>query len=236
MHTLHSSICVSLQAAAGTANRDQSTDSYTGSTHMFYAVPMPVRRQLIKNSIKQHASLSDRTWLKLADQLFFGASHEEKTMGAIVLQYRPAARALVRFPQLRRWLRQLAGWAEIDALCYNVYTADELLTAWPAWEAFLTDLAKSRHRTLRRAALVFLCGPVAHSTDARLHNLAFQSVTQLALESDILITKAISWLLRSQVDTQKSMVAVFVAEHATQLPKIAVRETRRKLETGKKNR
>lgn len=225
-----------LQAAAGTANRDQSTDSYTGSTHTFYAVPVPVRRRIIKLLVRSQAHLSDQEWFVLADALFHGDSHEEKTMGAMVLQYRPSARRLITHRQLRTWLEQLVGWAEVDACCYNIFTAEELLADWMRWEKFLHTCARSRNLNVRRAALVLLCGPVTHSDDVRLHECAFALTKSLAAESSILITKAISWLLRCQIDTYKTAVRDFVAVHERTLPRFVVREVIRKLETGKKNR
>ena len=232
----HETILVLLQSAAGTANRDQSTDSYTGSTHAFYAVPVPVRRQIIKQLIRSHAHVSDQEWLKLSDALFHADSHEEKTMGAMVVQYRATARRLVTHRQLKRWLEQLVGWAEVDAFCYNIFTAEELLADWIRWEKFLHTCARSRNVNVRRSALVLLCGPVSHSADARLHECAFVLTKSLTAESSILITKAISWLLRCQIDTRKTAVRDFVIEHEHTLPRFVVREVMRKLETGKKNR
>ncbi len=233
---LHFEIITALEAAAGTANRDQATASYTGSTHRFYAVPVLVRRRIIKTLIRNNQTLTNQDWLVLAEALFLAPSHEEKTMGAMILTYRREARAQVTHIQLKRWLTQLVGWAEVDALCYNIFSAEELLADWPKWEDFLLRLAKSNNVHLRRASLVLLCGPTAHSTDLRLHTVAFTITTQLAPDKLILITKAISWLLRCQIDTNKKLVTAFIQAHKTRLPKIAVREVLRKLETGKKNR
>ncbi len=233
---LHDILREQLQQAAGTANRDQSTDSYTGSSHTFYAVPVPVRRKIIRDLLRQESELSDTTCLQLVDKLFRGASHEEKTMGAYVLKYRVSARHGVTPEQLARWLPELVGWAEVDALCFNVFTADELLAEWSSWGQLLQQLACHANPNVRRAALVLLCGPVSRSDDQRIHGLAFTLVRQLASENDILITKAISWLLRCQIDTNKHAVVNFLQTHTEALPRFVTREVERKLRTGKKNR
>ncbi len=233
MQALHKKVITALEQEAGTANRVQSTDSYTGSTHYFYGVPVPKRRVIIKMIIK---GCEATELLTLADALIAGRSHEEKTMGAMVLSYRKDVRSLVNFSTLDRWLGQLVGWAEIDAFCYNMFTADELLADLKNWKQFICALAHDTNINKRRAALVMLTHPCAKSTDERLHALAFKLALQLAPERDILITKAISWLLRSQIDTNKSAVADYLAKYEAVLPNIAVRETKRKLVTGKKNK
>lgn len=233
MNILHQKLVAALKAEAGTANRAKATDSYTGSTHHFYAVPVPKRREIVKVLIKGREAAG---LLTLAGELFAGRSHEEKTIGAMVLTYRQDVRALVDLPTLDRWLGELVGWAEVDALCYNTFTAGELLADFKTWKSFLTTLAHDSNVNKRRAALVFLTHPCAKSPDERLHALANKLMLQLASEKDILITKAISWLLRCQIDTNKSAVADFLNKHETVLPKIAIRETKRKLLIGKKNK
>ena len=75
-----------------------------------------------------------------------------------------------------------------------------------------------------------------HSQDPRLAELALEIVKRLEAERDILITKAISWLLRSLVAQHRGSVVRHLAAHETTLPSVAVRETRAKLRTGRKTR
>jgi 3-methyladenine DNA glycosylase AlkD len=63
--------------------------------------------------------------------------------------------------------------------------------------------------------------------------IAFQNIERLKSEKEILITKAISWVLRSMVKHHRPTLIEFMKEK--DLPAIAVRETRRVLETGRKN-
>ena len=72
------------------------------------------------------------------------------------------------------------------------------------------------------------------SGDPRLNTLAFETLEALKSERPILITKAVSWLLRSMAERDPEPVANHLDQHAASLPAIAVRETRRKIATGRK--
>jgi 3-methyladenine DNA glycosylase AlkD len=67
-----------------------------------------------------------------------------------------------------------------------------------------------------------------------LSETALMIVDKLKDEEKILITKAISWLLRSMVKYNRDAVEAYIKHHASSLPRIALRETLVKLETGKK--
>jgi 3-methyladenine DNA glycosylase AlkD len=65
---------------------------------------------------------------------------------------------------------------------------------------------------------------------------ALENVTELKSEKAVLITKAISWVLRSMVKHHKTLVTQYVKENKDTLPAIAVRETLIVLKTGKKTK
>lgn len=231
----HKNVIAQLEKLASKKPQQHFNDSYTGSKHFFYAVSVPKRREIIKGWLKEHKDASAKEVPAFVTELISGKSHEEKTMGAYLLGYHAKARSEVKLAVVDGWLSKLVGWAEIDSLCQNVFQPEEVLARWKEWEPFLKKLAQSQNINKRRAALVFLTGPTWKSPDAKLHTLAYQLIDVLKHEKDILITKAISWLLRSMADTRKKDVAAYVKKNADTLPKIAVRETRKKLETGKKN-
>lgn len=233
---VHKQIVKKLKAQAGTAHVGQSSDSYTGSQHTFYAVSVPNRRAILKDVIREHKSdTTSEEWLSLISALIAGKSHEEKTMGAYLLGYLPEVRQVVDFSHFDDWLGKLNGWAEVDSLCQNVFQPEEILESWKGWQKFLIKLSKDKNINKRRASLVFLTGPTWKSDDQRLHKSAYRNIERLKSETDILITKAISWLLRSMVGTRPKEVSTYLATNKTMLPKIAVRETKHKLKTGKKN-
>jgi len=76
--------------------------------------------------------------------------------------------------------------------------------------------------------------PLRRSEDKGLAELGFRTVEVLKSERAIIITKAVSWLLRSMVAHHRGAVAAYIKENHHSLPAIAVRETTRKIATGRK--
>jgi 3-methyladenine DNA glycosylase AlkD len=136
--------------------------------------------------------------------------------------------------KLDEWLDHLAGWAEIDNLCQGYVMGEEMLSRWSEWQLFLKDLNKSPNINKQRASLVLLCKPLGTSPDLRLMKLALRNVGYLKQYQEVLITKAISWVLRQMVKYHSEALQVYLDTQASSLPKIALREARRKLETGRK--
>jgi 3-methyladenine DNA glycosylase AlkD len=66
--------------------------------------------------------------------------------------------------------------------------------------------------------------------------MAIENIDRLKAEKEILITKAISWLLRSMVKHHRKLVEDYISEYNDTLPRIAVRETQVKLSTGRKTK
>jgi len=61
-----------------------------------------------------------------------------------------------------------------------------------------------------------------------------KNVEKLKTEKDVLITKAISWVLRSMILTNPEVVREYLEKNKDSLPRIALREATTKLLTGKK--
>ena len=208
--------------------------AYLGSDHVFHNVTAPDQRRIAKAWMAAHKDMQPEAFLAVLDSLFAGASHEEKTLAATLLACSPRGRARFGPAEVDQWLDHLVGWAQVDSLCQNVFTAPELLTDWSAWQALIRRLARDPNINRRRASLVLLTGVVRRSPDVRLRDLAFETIEQLKAERPILITKAVSWLLRSLLTHHRDAVAGYLDAEAASLPAIAVRETRRKLMTGRK--
>ena len=133
-----------------------------------------------------------------------------------------------------RWLNYTVGWAEVDTLCQSNFTADIVLPIWTKWRKFLIQLSDDKNINKRRASLVLLCKTLGQSNDSRVLEFAFEQVERLKHEKEVLITKAISWVLRQLVKYHPDDLAVYLEENKDTLPKIAYREAVRKLTTGKK--
>jgi 3-methyladenine DNA glycosylase AlkD len=211
----------------------QANDSYLSSGHHYYDVSIPDLRALAKAWLKDNRSIAGGEFVAVLDGLYRGKSYEERVLASILLSYHRAGRATIATQKLDGWLDGLVGWAEVDALC-AWWPPDELLAAWPAWRRLIRALARDRNINKRRAALVLLTAPIRNSNDARLAALAFETIERLQPERDKMITKAVSWLLRSMTRHHKRAVAAYLKEERATLPAIAVREASRKIATGRK--
>jgi 3-methyladenine DNA glycosylase AlkD len=210
-------------------------DSYGGSGRPFFNVSVPDRRAMIRRWLAGQKRAPVEDVLAVAESLFDGASHEEKTLATLILRGHAKARAAAGPADVDRWLAKLNGWAEVDSLCQNVFTAAEMAADWPAWRDLIERLSRDANINKRRAALVLLTGPTHYVDDARFSDLALAVIERLKAERPILITKAVSWLLRALIDRHPDAVAAYLAASAASLPPIAVRETRKKLQTGTKS-
>jgi len=236
MNADHARLLAELKALARPIPPDgPTTDSYGGSGHLFYRIPVPERRAMVRRWIAANRKAAPEQVAALIDSLFEGESHEEKTLAALILDYHAGARRAAVPADLDRWLSHLNGWAEVDALCQNRFGAEEMLADWPAWRGLIERFSKDADINKRRASLVLLNAPVHYSDDPRFRDLALVVIDRLKAERGIAITKAVSWLLRSMIARHRATVERYLAEESESLPRIAVRETLVKLATGTKS-
>jgi 3-methyladenine DNA glycosylase AlkD len=210
-------------------------DSYGSSGRPCYGVSVPDRRAMARRWVGEHKRAPAEAVLAVVESLLGGESHEERTLATLLLRYSKAARTAARPGDVDRWLDHLSGWAEVDSLCQNVFAADQMLADWPAWRALIERLSTDPNINKRRASVVLLTGPVHYDGDARLADLAFAIIERVKSERPILITKAVSWLLRALADRHHAAVTAYIDTNEATLPKIAVREARTKLRTGTKS-
>ena len=172
--------------------------------------------------------------MRALNSLYKGKSYEEKMIASRILGFMSKQRGEMDLVNLDKWLNSLEGWAEIDGLCQNNFEADEVLSRWKEWQQLLKQFNRDGNIVKRRASLVLLVKPVRQIGDKRLAKLAFKNIDKVRYESEVLITKVISWLLRSMIVHHRGAVEAYIRQNEDILPSIAVRETKRKLETGKK--
>lgn len=198
--------------------------THVGTRSFLYGVSNAACRGIL-NSVSQDINLLGREGqIALLDLLAGGTSHEEKSMVGFLLKMRPGLRAHLPPPILRRWISAFDGWAQIDALCQNVFTAEEMLTDWPGWNALLDELSRSTDERDQRAGLVLLVGPVRRVRDPGLVARAETSLRR-ALEFDgSLVQRAVSWLLREMVRRYAHEVERFLQLHESEMPGFVVRE------------
>jgi 3-methyladenine DNA glycosylase AlkD len=237
MHPEHHALLQALRASAGPKTQGGlDLERYHGSDQPVLGVRAPELRRIAKAWAAAHRSLAPREILAVAGSLFEGSSHDEKVLGAVLIACARPAGAAATPGDVDGWLDRLSGWAQVDSLCQNLFPAEQLAANWPAWRTLIERLARDPNINKRRAALVLLTGPVRYCDDPRFSTLAFATVERLKGEKPILITKAISWLLRALTARHGPEVAAYLEAQAASLPAIAVRETRAKLATGRKAR
>jgi 3-methyladenine DNA glycosylase AlkD len=232
----HRFILDEIQRRANKATRHTFLDAYLGNSHPRYAIDNPTLRAIAREFMKSQVNLSADEFARLLTSLVQGKSGTEKMMAGILLDYSRLEQRKFKIKLFDDWLNELEGWAEIDTLCTGKYAQSEILAQWQDWERLLKKFSRSKDIGKRRASLVFLCVPVRYSQVPELADLAFGNIQRLCGERDILITKAISWLLRSMIKLYRDEVMSFVEQHEESLPAIAVRETRTKLSTGVKGK
>lgn len=211
-------------------------DNYLGTSHPRYAINAPSLRAIAKRWASENKGLTASEFSAVVDSLIKGPSSTEKVMGGILMDY--ATKGQTQFdPKIfDSWLDELEGWAEVDAVCTGKYTIKAIPQNWKSWEKLLKRFVRSKNIHKRRASLVLLCSPIRYCGDEAMAAAAFQNIEVLSREKDILITRAISWLLRSMIKLHRQKVSNYIRENAAMLPAIAVRETLVKLKTGKKTK
>lgn len=234
MNQLHQELLDEIKSLAKGGTKYSWSDSYLSSKHIYYAISVPKCRVLIKAFVGHHTDLPFAEFKILLESLYKGVSYEEKTLAGYLLEYFPKLRKEIEPEDIEFWLGELQGWAEVDSTCQNKFKASDILGNWNSWKKVIVTLNKDKNINKRRASLVLLTGPVYQSQDIRLADLALENIDKLKIEQDILVTKAISWLLRSLIKNHKNLVEKYLMKNQDILPKIAVREVRRKLLTGRK--
>lgn len=217
------------------SNPDQAfIQRYLGTPRLVLGVRADDLRKLTKATARHYAGWPDAAWLALLDQLYTGDLFEQRSLAGMLLGALHPLRHRLELARLRTWLAGQNGWAEVDTTCQSAWTDKEVLARWDEWELFLDELSQADNISLRRASLVLLVSPLRHNADPRLTARALANVQRLQHERGAMITKAVSWVLRSMVAEQPATVHRYLEENARALQATVVREVRKKLETGRK--
>lgn len=233
MNVHHKEILHQIKKHAGKPTQHTFLDAYLGNSHPRYPISIPLLRKIAKDWMASHRELSSLQLTRMLSSLVKGKSSTEKCMVGILLDYSTIPQRKFNPIFFNAWLEYLEGWAEVDSLCTGKYAQSEIVSQWKNWKPLLIQFSKDKNIHKRRASLVLLCSPLRNTDDKRLATLGLQQVVRLKNEKEILITKAISWVLRSMIKHHRAEVEEFLKEEAG-LPSIAIRETMRVLKTGKK--
>ncbi|MBS1951754.1 MAG: hypothetical protein OJF59_001595 [Cytophagales bacterium] len=231
---LHQDLLAAIINNSGTPTQHTYLNSYLGNTNPRYAISIPKLRNVGKAWLVKQP-ISEKEFIGLLTALVRANSSTEKMMAGLLLDYGKKLRGKFNPTCYNQWLNHAEGWAEVDALCYGHFKTEEILARWNDWKKILVALNRSKNINKRRASLVLLCQPLAQGREEKLMPFAFSLVRSLQHEREILITKAVSWILRSMVKYYRKEVSEFVKNNKTTLPALAVRETLTKIKTGRKN-
>jgi len=233
----HKEILQQIEKRAAEENvplREQG-DRYVGTLKPCYLLRTPVFHEVIGDWIERHPDLTCTGYLDLLDSLSRGTTYNEFISVGALLGALPQMRKMLEPRYLDRWLEHAQGWAEVDVICQPNFTAEEMLSNWKDWKNLILSFSKSQNVHKRRASLVLLTKPLRESADPRLARLAFANIGKLKSDKDILITRAVSWLLRALIKNHRQEVEDYLKDNSDSLPKIALRETRNKLKSGRKS-
>lgn len=232
----HKEILKLIEGNSGKATQHTFLDSYLGNDHPRYPISAPVLRSIAKDWMRAHRDLSSQEIADMLTSLIEGKSSTEKCMAGILLDATTRDQRKFDARLFDKWLDHLVGWAEVDSVCTGKYTISEIPVNIRQWKPMLAKFSKSKNIQKRRASLVLLCSPVSQARYGELAVIALANIDRLKGEKEILITRAISWILRSMIRHHRDLVTSYLKENAASLPKIAVRETMIKLKTGTKTK
>ena len=207
---------------------------YLGTNKKYHGFSTKQISDLAKKIITENDLKKDQI-IELLNSLYQNnTSYTEIVIGPMILSLSPETLKDFDPQNLDLWLNYTCGWAENDVLCQSNFTSEIILTNWSNWQKILKQFNQDRNINKRRASLVLLTKSLRQSNDPRLSKLAFQNIENLKLEKEILITKAVSWLLRSLVTFHKDELLSYLEKNKDTLPKIAYREALSKAFTGRK--
>ncbi len=235
MNKYHQEILSEIKIISGNEipNRLGFGIKYVGTDKNTYHLNTADIRKIAKNFVKNNP-YDLKKYTSLLDSLYSKGTFDEVSIAAKIVEFSPQLKSEFDLKSLDYWLSFTVGWCEVDTLCQMAFTDIDILTRWSEWEELLNKFSIDKNVHKRRASIVLLTKPVRLSSDTKLSNLAFKNVDLLKSEKDILITKAVSWILRSLIKNHSTEVATYLEINKDLLPKIAVREVTMKLLTGKK--
>lgn len=230
----HEELLKEIRRRAGQPELDAKLSSYLGNQHTGYRIGNPALREIARPWMRAHRHLLPEEFTEVLSSLIKGESSTEKILAGMLMDYSAKSQRTFDPVIFVEWLDHLVGWAEVDAVCTGDFSITQVPEDWPKWKKVIGRLSKDNNINKRRASLVLFCSPVSRVRDERLATEALLTIDRLKSEKEIMITKAVSWLLRSMIKHYKKEVSEYLRLNNDTLPRIAARETLVKLKTGKK--
>jgi 3-methyladenine DNA glycosylase AlkD len=191
-------------------------------------------RKIVRDWRREHKDIDLDDLVALVEDLWLGPSREERLVGLELLQqYRESIPPLA-WEHFDRWRRDLDSWELTDVLGLSV------LGVWVASEPdlreqHLWDLLADENVWSRRLGLVAGIGFDRALKTVESARLVLQMVDREKEDRRPLITKAVSWTLRSLGTRHPDEVLAYLEANEQVLAGHVVREVTNKLTTGRKD-
>ncbi len=207
---------------------------YLATSKKYLCIKAPDRDILLREILKETKDLPAKQIIQILDELFHSGVYDYINFAGKFLTKSKKCHEAVSLMQIKKWVSRTEGWAECDVICQSLFSEKEVLERWEKWEKSIRKFSSSKNIQIRRASLVLQVRPNGKSHNPKLRKLAIETIEKLKGEKSVLITKAISWLLRALQNQNKSEIKKYLLANKSTLPPSAYRETMRKIETGKK--
>lgn len=207
---------------------------YRGTDALILKLPIPKIREIAKSLVREFRNDSHANWFDALAYLYQSNIHDERLLAGYLIGANPDLLSFLSPVNFRDWMSRMTGWAEVDSSCQSLFSGKSMAEYWHVWECYLTAAPTDPSISVRRSSLVLLNRPVREKADQRFATQALANIDALKNEQEILITKAVSWLLRELIKNHRQEVEDYLLANQGSLPKIAIREAKAKLATGRK--
>ena len=167
---------------------------------------------------QQHEIDSPQTLLAVADRLFTGEVHEEKSVAVMLLQRQVTDFGDSEFRLFESWLDRVSSWADHDGLVH--YLIGPLIAADRKRAARVFLWAKSRNRWRRRAAAVAL---IRAARQKRYFDEIVRVTDMLLDDTDDMVQKGLGWLLRESSKFNAKQTVPLLMKIQERSPRLVLR-------------
>jgi len=105
---------------------------YGGGSSPSLNIPNPMMRKIAREFASKYQDLGLSKLLLLINLSNRGFYSTEKCFAGMLLQRYPKLMAKISPGCLDSWLDNLSGWSQVDSICQSVFSAQDMLSNWPA--------------------------------------------------------------------------------------------------------
>lgn len=215
-------------AATATPERAAREKRYLKSDLQFLGADVPATRAVTKRWLLAHPDLDREGLLGIVTALWTTRTHELRSVAVFLLDHRSDLLEAGDADQLIEWVRDARTWAHVDWLA--AHALGQLVTRHASVRRRLPAWSRDPDFWVRRAALLALLEPLRRGEGD--FALFARMAVPLLGDREFFIRKAIGWVLRTTAAKRPDLVREFVAEHASKMSGLTLREATRKLDVS----